>query len=230
MARRFSARYAAPMDLDLGRKVAPPRFILFIVLFVGGLLVAIPQFGLGLGWGRGTMAAFDVAAGVFLLAISALLRKGEAHRMREAARANDANRAGLLVLTGISMLVILTSVARELQEKSDIAAVALVVATLVLAWLFSNTIYALHYAHLFYSDDDQTGEDHGGIDFPKCDEPDYWDFVYFSFTLGMTFQTSDVEISSRRVRRIVLGHCLAAFVFNIGVLAFTINVLGSSNG
>jgi uncharacterized membrane protein len=98
-------------------------------------------------------------------------------------------------------------------------------ATLALSWLFSNTVYALHYAHLFYTDD-ASGKDSGGIDVPKCDEPDYWDFLYFSFTLGMTFQTSDVEITSAPVRRTTIGHSLAAFVFNIGVLAFTINVLG----
>ena len=218
------------MTLNLGQKIAPPRFILFTVLFVGGLFVAIPQYGLGLGWGRGTMAAFDVAALVFLIAISTLLRKGEAAQMRKAAEANDANRVGLLVLTGVTMVVILTSVAKEMQSKSDALAIALVIATLVLAWLFSNTVYGLHYAHLFYSDCDGDGKDAGGVDFPSCDEPDYWDFLYFSFTLGMTFQTSDVEISSQTVRRVVLGQCLAAFVFNIGVLAFTINVLGSSSG
>ncbi len=214
------------MTFHLGQKIAPPRFILFTVLFVGGLFVALPP----LGWGRGTMAAFDVAAAVFLIAVSTLLRKGEAAQMRKAAETNDANRAGLLILTGVTMVVILTSVAKEMQGKPGLVAIAFVIATLVLAWLFSNTIYALHYAHLFYSDSDGDGKDAGGIDFPKCDEPDYWDFLYFSFTLGMTFQTSDVEISSRAVRRVVLGQCLAAFVFNIGVLAFTINVLGSSSG
>ena len=214
------------MKLNLGQKIAPPRFIAFAVLFVIGLFVAIPP----LGWGRGTMAAFDVAALIFLILISSLLRKGEADRMRKAAEDNDANRVGLLVLTGVTMLVILTSVAKEMQEKSDMLAIVLVIATLVLAWLFSNTIYALHYAHLFYSDCDDDGQDAGGLEFPKCAEPDYWDFLYFSFTLGMTFQTSDVEISSRTMRRVVLGQCLAAFVFNIGVLAFTINVLGSSSG
>ncbi len=214
------------MSLNLGKKVAPPRFILFATLFVAGLFVAIPP----LGWGRGAMAAFDVAAAVFLIAISTLLGHGEADKMRKAAENNDANRAGLLVITGVTMLIILTSVAKELQGKTSIAATVLVIATLVLAWLFSNTVYALHYAHLFYSDCDDDGKDSGGLDFPECAEPDYWDFLYFSFTLGMTFQTSDVEISSRRMRRVSLGQCLAAFVFNIGVLAFTINVLGSSSG
>lgn len=214
------------MALNLGKTIAPPRFILFAVLFAGGLFAGIPA----LGWERGAMAAFDAAAAVFLAAVSALLRRGAADRMRKAAEDNDANRVGLLVLTGVTMLVILTAVAKEMQGRSNAAAVALVIATLVLAWLFSNTVYALHYAHLFYSDCDDRGEDAGGLDFPECDEPDYWDFLYFSFTLGMTFQTSDVDITSRRMRRVALGQCLAAFVFNIGVLAFTINVLGSSSG
>jgi uncharacterized membrane protein len=82
----------------------------------------------------------------------------------------------------------------------------------------------LHYAHIYYVEDG--GKDSGGISIPGCDEPDYWDFVYFSFTLGMTFQTSDTQIESWRIRRISIGQCLAAFVFNIGVLAFSINVLG----
>lgn len=222
------------MKLNLGQKIAPPRFIAFTVIFVVGLFVAIPP----LGWGRGAMAAFDAAAIVFLVAIATLLKKGEADKMRQAAARNDANRAGLLVITGTTMLVILTAVAGELQSKSDIRAIVLVIATLALAWLFSNTVYALHYAHLFYSDGDKQqddgqeggGQDAGGLEFPQCAEPDYWDFLYFSFTLGMTFQTSDVEIASRDMRRVVLGQCLAAFVFNIGVLAFTINVLGSSGG
>jgi uncharacterized membrane protein len=66
-----------------------------------------------------------------------------------------------------------------------------------------------------------------GFQFPGTKQPDYWDFVYFAFTCGMAFATSDVEITNQHVRRVVTVHCLAAFAFNIGVLAFTINVLGS---
>lgn len=205
----------------LGQKIAPPRFILFIVVFAIGLAALIPTLGLG----RGTMAAFDIAAIVFLVALTTLLRHGEAARMRRAADENDANRAVLLGFSFVALIVILVAVAGELKGKNDIVAITLVIATLVLAWLFSNVVYALHYAHLFYSDGDKGG-DAGGLDFPETKEPDYWDFVYFSFTLGMTFQTSDVEITSRRIRRVVIGQCLAAFVFNLGVLAFTINVLG----
>ena len=100
----------------------------------------------------------------------------------------------------------------------------LIIVTLALAWLFSNTIYALHYAHLAYSQPDD------GLHRPRVSrdtaQPVYWDFVYFSFTCGMAFATSDVTITSEHIRRVVTVHCLAAFAFNIGVLAFTINLLG----
>lgn len=206
--------------MDIGHRIAPPRFLLFVGVFAAGLAVAIPAIGPG----RGTMAAFDVATIVFLLALSTLLRQGDAERMRHAAEANDANRAVLLGFSAITSVVILAAVAGEVKGKDDAVATALVIATLVLAWLFSNTVYALHYAHLYYLDG--RNGDAGGLAFPKCDEPDYWDFLYFSYTLGMTFQTSDVGITSRHMRKVVTGHCLAAFVFNLGVLAFTINVLG----
>ncbi|SEN71593.1 Uncharacterized membrane protein [Sphingomonas gellani] len=211
---------------QLGKRIAPPRFLLFTALFAVGLATLIPTIGAG----RGIMTAFDVAAAVFLISMASLFRRGEAEQMRRAAVANDANRAVLLGITGATMLVILVAVAGELKGKNDAVAIVLVILTLSLAWLFSNMIYALHYAHLFYSPDDAAdgdgSKDQGGLDFPKCDEPDYWDFVYFSFTLGMTFQTSDVEMTARQVRRVAIFHCLAAFVFNLGVLAFTIDVLG----
>ena len=207
--------------MQLGKKIAPPRFLAFAVTFAIGLAFLIPT----LGKGRGTMAAFDIAALLFLAIVAPLL-KGRADDMRRHAKNNDANRVLLLALTGTVMIVILVAVASEMMAgKSEAPEVALIVGTLALAWLFSNTVYALHYAHLFYTDD-ATGQDSGGITVPDTDEPDYWDFVYFSFTLGMTFQTSDVEITSARIRRATIGHCLAAFAFNIGVLAFTINVLG----
>ncbi|MGH6614024.1 DUF1345 domain-containing protein [Sphingomonas sp.] len=207
--------------LQLGNRIAPPRFLAFVLLFAAGLAILIPLLDKGLG----TMAAFDIAAATFLALVAPLLGS-KADAMRAHTKDNDANRALLLAITATVTIVILVSVVSEMMGgKSSNFATALIVVTLILAWLFSNTVYALHYAHLFYLDNG-TGKDSGGVDIPATKEPDYWDFVYFSFTLGMTFQTSDVEITAPRIRRVVIGHCLAAFVFNIGVLAFTINVLG----
>jgi len=209
--------------MNLGHRIAPPRFIVFMVTFLVGLVVAVPA----LGWARGAMVAFDVAATLFLLLIISLFKSGEADQMRAASQRNDANRSLLLILTVLTSIVILVAVVTEKLHEATPWTIALVLASLVLAWTFSNMIYALHYAHIFYLPAPD-GEDSCGIDFPDCDDPDYWDFVYFSFTLGMTFQTSDVNIKSRRIRRVVTGHCLAAFVFNLGVLAFTINSIGGS--
>lgn len=206
----------------LGSRIAPPRFLLFALVAAGSAALAVPLAG----WRQGAMLAFDAAALAFLLSCAPLLDDTPA-KMRAAAARNDANRATLLAITGGVTLVILAAVAAELSEKGapHLLGVALIVGTLALAWLFSNVVYALHYAHLFYTAGDGGG-DRGGLAIPETDEPDYWDMLYFSFTLGMTFQTSDVEVQSRAIRRVVLLHTLVAFVFNIGVLAFTINVLG----
>lgn len=215
-----------PRRFKLGSRFAPPRFLAFIGLFLVGTPVAIHW----LGWRLGPMAGFDVAAIAFLLLLTPLLNDTPAE-MRTHAKQNDANRVLLLAVTGIVSIVILASVAAELGQKGTpkLEEVALVIATLSLCWLFSNTVYALHYAHIFYSDGEDGG-DSGGLDYPKTPEPDYSDFLYFSYCLGMTFQVSDIDITSRRMRRVVTVHCMAAFVFNLGIVAFSINVLGGGGG
>ena len=212
----------ATPKLGLGHRIAPPRFLAFILIAIAGFALASHWSG----WSRAVLIGFDGGAVVFLLSCIPLFGR-EADRMRQSARDNDANRVMLLAITGIVIAVVLVAIAVELSQKTQMHAgsIALIIGTLLVAWLFSNMIYALHYAHLFYSSGDK-GADCGGIDFPDDADPDYWDFIYFAFTLGMTFQTSDVEISSKPIRRVVIFHCFAAFVFNIGVLAFTINVLG----
>lgn len=206
----------------IGHRLAPPRFLLFLALLLPGAAAGEAL----LGWREGLMAGFDLAAIGFILACAPLFGSAPG-AMRAAAARNDANRLLLLVLTGIVSLAVLGAVAAELAGKTapDRGSTALIVATLALAWAFSNLVYALHYAHLYYLAGDG-GRDRGGLAFPEADEPDYWDFVYFAFTLGMTFQTSDVAIEDGRIRRVATFHGLAAFVFNLGIVAFSVNVLG----
>ena len=157
-----------------------------------------------------------------------LLRDSTAATMRRHAGENDANRLMVLVITSLLTLIVLAAISGELERvhHGSMVAAAKLVVTLLLIWLFANSVYALHYAHAFYLRDAGTGGDRGGIDFPGTKTPSYSDFCYFAFTLGMTFQTSDVDITAPRMRQIALLHSFAAFVFNIGVIAFTINVLG----
>ena len=209
----------------LGNRIAPGRFILFFAVLVGAIAVPL---AIGLGeWHHAVLGGFDVAAVTFLLSCIPLLRS-DAAQMRDHATLNDANRLGLLLITALIGIVILVTVASVLGEGSgppDPPVVALIVGTLLMAWLFAGTVFALHYGHLYYGK--QGRGDRGGLDFPGTKEPDYSDLLYFSFTLGMTFQTSDVTVSGRHMRRIVLLQSIASFIFNIGILAFTINALGS---
>jgi uncharacterized membrane protein len=211
-----------PKLRTIGNMIAPPRFILFMVL----LVIGVPAFhAVFQRWALAGMAAFDIAAALFLLSCISLLGTREARDIRDHAVRNDANRHILLGITGVVIAVLLIAIAAEtVGHNPQPTTKALIILTLGLAWLFSNMIYALHYAHLAYGDDCRACS---GFEFPGTAEPDYWDFVYFAFTCGMAFATSDVQITDRHVRRIVTVHCLAAFFFNIGVLAFTINVLGS---
>lgn len=209
---------------SFGTRIAPARFILFAAIFVAGCAAAA-----AIGWHPRTMllVGFDLAAFLFLCAAVPLLG-ADADRMRRTAESNDTNRTGLLAISVLLSLVILFAVGTlvaspETLHRRDIA---LIVTTLALSWLFANLVFTLHYAHLYYLQ--SGGSDRGGLEIPGARDPDYWDFLYFSFTLGMTFQTSDVTITAPHMRRVALGHCMAAFIFNMGILAFTVNAIGGS--
>lgn len=206
----------------LGRHVAPPRFLLFAAVFalacgIGMMQLADPRIAL--------LAGFDLGALVFLVSVLPLLND-DTRTMRRTAEANDANRVVLLGITVLITIVILFAIGTLIAAKERLhwPGLALIVGTLALAWFFANTVFALHYAHLYYLPG--SAGDRGGRDIPNADTPDYWDFLYFSFTLGMTFQTSDIAITQAHIRRVALGHSVAAFLFNMGILAFTINALG----
>ncbi|MFY7836567.1 MAG: DUF1345 domain-containing protein [Novosphingobium sp.] len=209
----------------LGNRLAPPRFILFLTLLVAGF-IGYWQLPGAESLADAAAMSFDLAAAVFLASMLPLLRDADTGSIRLHAASNDANRLLVLVITTVVTMVVLAAISGELPPASAGNRMAMIklVGTLLLTWLFTNTVYALHYAHLYYSSRD--GNDAGGIDFPGTKTPDYLDFVYFSFTLGMTFQTSDTAITSRAIRRIATAHSFAAFVFNIGVIAFTINAIG----
>jgi uncharacterized membrane protein len=202
----------------------PGRLLLLFAMLAAGWAGGIWQ----LGWSQGLLAGFDVAALVFL-GIHKPIFEENAKTLRVAAAGNDANRVTLLVISFLLSVVILSAVIAELAQRAGMTPLdkGLVAVSLVLVWTFANAVYTLHYAHLFYTADDG-GKDRAGLEFPKTKEPLMADFVYFAFTLGVAVQTSDVVVTSPHIRKVVTAHCVAGFFFNLGVLALTINVLGSS--
>jgi uncharacterized membrane protein len=208
--------------LTIGNRFGPPRFLAFLVVLIAGWIIAGALLH---NWALAAMCGFDVAAILFLASCISLLGTRESRVIRDHAQANDANRILLLVITGIVMAVLLIAISAEAVGKNPQPLTkTLIIGTLALAWLFANTVYAFHYAHMVYMHPDVGCV---GLDFPRTAHPVYWDFVYFSFTCGMAFATSDVVVTETHMRKIVTIHCLLAFAFNIGVIAFTINVLGS---
>ena len=209
----------------IGSTLAPARYVMFVLL--------LPVFALAYqsarpaaDWLESVAMGFDGAAALFLLSLIPLLRGSSVEKIRRQARENDANRLLVLIITTLISLAVMVAMTGELggAGRGEPGPIVRLVATLALVWLFANSVYALHYAHMFYTD--HGGSDRGGLDVPGTAAPSYPDFIYFAFTLGMTFQTSDITITRRDMRIVVTLHSMAAFLFNIGIIAFTINVIG----
>ena len=120
--------------------------------------------------------------------------------------------------------VLLLMISKNTAGKETIT-VILAIGGMMISWILVHTIFTFHYAHMFYSKEKGAGAVKAGLDFPGNDKPDYLDFAYFSFVLGMTFQVSDVTISAPLIRRTALAHGLLSFALNTFVVALTINLI-----
>ena len=101
----------------------------------------------------------------------------------------------------------------------------IIIGGILLSWTLVHTTFCFHYAHLYYDNEKGTINNAEGLEFPKEKHPDYIDFAYFSFVIGMTFQVSDIEVSARKIRRLALLHGLLSFILNTFVVALTINLI-----
>ncbi len=191
-------------------------FVLAIAFVLGGLSPVL-----------GVLLAFDLAALIFLGATLYMILHADERSLRQRARREDQGYWGFLLSSAAVSVIAVVALAIELHasRSGGLLEVALAASSLLLAWLFMNTIFALHYAHEFYGD---WGGKGSGLDFPGTREPDYWDFFYFAFVIGMTFQVSDVQISGRQIRRVALAHAVIAFFFNVIIIALSVNVVASS--
>ncbi len=206
-----------------------PRLILAAL----GGLASYPLWPDGLPARTHALLAWDVGCLLFLI-LSAALFSSERHMAQDAAAQEEGEWTVFWIVVG----AVVASFAAIVGEFSggDSATpsmrglrIALVAATLLLSWLATHTMFAMRYAHEYYGEPESGGIEEG-LKFPGDEKPDYWDFFYFSLVLGMTFQVSDVEITSRKLRRLATAHGLLSFLFNTVIVALMVNIAASLLG
>jgi uncharacterized membrane protein len=155
-----------------------------------------------------------------------ILRSGIKHIRLNAARQDD-GRFLILMVTALGAFASIAAIVFELGASNRSApGLALATVTIALSWASVHTGFSLHYAHEYYR-----GDKPGGLQFPSGDQhehADYWDFVYFSFVIGMTAQVSDVGITDKIIRRTATVHGIISFVFNTALLALMVNIAASA--
>jgi uncharacterized membrane protein len=213
----------APDRLNAG-----PRLAIAIVAGLIVLALPIPGFGAAL---RSTLA-WVVGVAVFLALTLVAVGDGAPARIRARARALDERTWLLSVLIVAAAAISLVALGFIVGKPAGPAAPRLVLGSIavILSWLLVHVMFALHYAHGFYGDPERGSDQphRGGLAFPGRLDPDYWDFLYYAFVVGMTCQVSDVQVTSRPMRRLTLMHGVLSFFFNTGVLALAVNIIASA--
>ncbi|MHB8719141.1 MAG: DUF1345 domain-containing protein [Candidatus Dormibacteria bacterium] len=190
-----------------------------------GVAVALP-LGLVLEWYTCTLIGWDVAATVFIGSVLAVNWRADAERTRERSLREDSSRiVADLVLIGASVVSLIDVgfvLARTGSTTGPLHALLLAVSisSVVISWAAVHTIFTLRYARLYY-------QDGTGIDWHDHDVPAYIDFAYVALTVGMTFQVSDTDITTKAMRRAIRSHALLSYLFGVVIFATTINVVAS---
>jgi uncharacterized membrane protein len=199
---------------------------LFISIIVGVVLfLLLPQ-----NWELSArlVLSWDVGALVYLGFALATIVRFSLSRAKSRAADQDEGATLILMLTVIAVavslgaVVSLLGIAKNADQGYQSIFLLLGIATTLISWILIHTMFALHYAHEYYGGED-IGRG-GGLKFPSDPQPDYWDFVYFSFVLGMTFQVSDVQVTRKRVRRLVVAHGIVSFFFSVTIIALMVNI------
>jgi uncharacterized membrane protein len=213
-----------PSELKLLGRLWTLHARLFISVAFG---VAVALTLTALPWRMPTrlIVGWDLGVALYLILSSRAAARATIATMRQRAAINDDGAIALLVLATAAALASLAAVLAELGHAPGWYRVTLGVGTILLSWAFMHWIFALHYAHEFYgaSGDKQAG----GLLFPGKEDPDYWDFLYYSLVVAMTAQVSDVQVTSKAIRRLTTVHGVASFFFNVAVLALTVNIVSS---
>ncbi|PNG25577.1 DUF1345 domain-containing protein [Methylocella silvestris] len=180
------------------------------------------------------LISWNVGALLYFLLSTVLILRATPESMRWRAKESDEGRFFILVVTCLAATASMAAIVAQLGSTQEMQGtrkglhIALAGATIVSSWFFIHLTFALHYAHEYFDElDEEPGRDPklaGGLEFPGTEDPDYFDFLYFSFIIGVASQTADVQITGKEMRRVSLVHSIIAFFFNSAVLALTINI------
>jgi uncharacterized membrane protein len=203
---------------------------LLVSILVGGIVaVILPQW---LHWSTRFLFIWDTGMLCFLAWSWLLMLNATPETMQRNAQRQDSGRWVILSLITAAACISILAIGFLIEKTKGmplnilVLHVILATVTIIGSWLLVHTIFALHYASLYYQVNKTLQESkEEKLDFPGDIEPDYWDFLYFSFVIGMTSQVSDVAIRSRSIRRLALLHGILAFFFNTTLLAMTINIV-----
>ena len=208
---------------------ARPRLFLSILagFAVGALL---PLYVTELRSVTRFLVAWDFGVGLYLILAFWMIAHSGVTEIHPQSLAQDEGGFAILVLTIVSACASVGAVFTWLEiatraETFALPGLAFLLLTIMMSWAFIHTMFALHYAHEFYAEHHKTG---GGLIFPRDHKPTYWDFVYLAFSIGTATQVSDVEISSKRIRRTVTLHGIVSFFFNVTVIALTVGLVGDA--
>ena len=222
MAQDSNARRGIPI---IGAFLSRPFLLTAILLGVALYFISAPWVTgqitrVLVGWNGGVV--------IFLLMMFFLfMRNTDIATIKNRAITHDEGGHFILVLTILASIASVGALVAELSLAKDHPGnewrVGLAAATVILSWLFVQLVFAMHYAHLYYLEEEE-GAPKGGLEFGQCGEPDYWDFFHFSIVMGATSQTADITFSSKEMRRVGTLHTLVAFGFNTAILATMINL------
>jgi uncharacterized membrane protein len=201
-----------------------------------GVLAYLGMTFLPAGWLSSTALkpalAWDLTTIAYLIPTIAMIHNPDTVKIKQRAKAIDIKLFEIIVVVVLAGAFSLFAVAGVLENAKDLQGadrafhLGIGVFTVFLSWTTLHVIYAVHYAHLFYDPAERkaAGKFLGGIEFPDTKEPDYWDFVYFSFVIGMTCQVSDVQVTARHMRHLVTAQGIIAFFYNTVVVALAVNI------
>jgi uncharacterized membrane protein len=180
------------------------------------------------------LIAWNAGTWFYFIATGIMIAWASPQSIRRRASTTDEGKFFILVLTSLAAIAAIAAIIAQLTIVKDLSVtnkglhIGLAAATIVSAWFFIHLTYALHYAHEYFdeyfAEPGGPAAERGGLAFPGTAHPDYYDFLYFSYVIGVACQTADVSISSPAMRRVALVHCVLAFFFNSAVLALTINI------